>query len=147
MVTVLIWLIVGLIQAQEELQALKSLKVLKFELTEARKEAQVLQNQVEESEVKLIQAKNESKSLAELETKLKQAGDETEVLKNVIENMKNDLTEAQNESKRLESQVETLKHGLEKSQENSALLAGKDFLIQLKHFMIHTKQIIDTRFT
>ena len=64
-VSVLIWLIIGLTEARDELRGLKT------ELGKAEKEGQMLKFEMAESQAKLVQAKNESKEVEQLQNDLK----------------------------------------------------------------------------
>ena len=64
-VSVSIWLIIGLTEARDELRGLKT------ELGKAEKEGQMLKFEMAESQAKLVQAKNESKEVEKLQNDLK----------------------------------------------------------------------------
>ena len=99
-VSVLIWLIIGLTEARDELRDLKT------ELGKAEKEGQMLKFEMAESQAKLVQAKNESKEVEQLQNDLK-----------ILENL---MIQNQNEKSKMEEKLKNLQIELDKKAENDS---------------------------
>ena len=99
-VSVLIWLIIGLTEARDELRGLKT------ELGKAEKEGQMLKFEMAESQAKLVQAKNESKEVEQLQNDLK-----------ILQNL---MIENQNEKSKMEEKIKNLQIELSEKAENDS---------------------------
>ena len=131
-VGVLVWLIIGLTEARNDLNALKT------ELTEAEKEGEKLKFEMAESQAKLVQAKHESKEVEQLQNDVKtlenllvQSQNENEEMEMRIKDLELDLSVAQNDSRNLGQEAQFLSGKLgqlqkefEQAQVNATILEG-----------------------